>query len=125
MLNTTLESQSLLAAHLLGAYGAMVRNANQTFTALVAMQSELAAAQARQATELWRRYFQLAHEAQMAALSSLQSHAPESTREAQAATIDAAQRAIESAAATPSWNGIERRRTVIAIPTQVERRRAA
>jgi hypothetical protein len=63
MLNTTLESQSRLIAHLLATYGGMVRNANESFAALAAMQAELAAAQARQASELWRRYFQLAQEA--------------------------------------------------------------
>lgn len=126
MLNTTLESQSRLLAHLLGTYGTMVRNANESFAALAAMQAQLAAAQARQATELWRRYFQLAQEAQLAALSSLQSHAPEATREAQAVTIDAAQRAIEAAATMPqSWDGIERRGTVIAVPVHAERRKAA
>jgi hypothetical protein len=126
MLNTTLESQSRLIAHLLATYGGMVRNANESFAALAAMQAELAAAQARQASELWRRYFQLAQEAQLAALSSLQSHAPEATREAQAVTIDAAQRAIEEAATSPqAWDGVERRRSVIAMPLRVERRKVA
>jgi hypothetical protein len=125
MLNTTLESQSQLLTHLLGTYGAMVRNANESFAALIAMQADLAAAQARQSTELWRRYFQLAQEAQLAALSSLQSRSPEATREAQAVTIDAAQRAIEAATAPQRWNGVERRKSTIAVSLDVERRKAA
>jgi len=125
MLKPALELQSDLLAHLLATYGAMVRSANESFGALAAMQAELAAAQARQTSELWRRYFQLAQEAQLAALSSLQSRAPEATREAQAVTIDAAQRAIEAAATAPqAWDGIERRRSVIAVALQVERRKA-
>ena len=125
MLKHPLEFQSDLLAHALATYGAMVRSANDSFAALAAMQAQLAAAQARQTSELWRRYFQLAQEAQLAALSSLQSHAPEATREAQAVTIDAAQRAIEAATAPQPWDGTERRRSVIAMPLQVERRKAA
>ena len=102
----------------------MARTGNEAFVAMVSLQSELASAQARCATELWRRYVQLAQEAQLATLSTLQSHEPETTREAQAMTIDAAQQAIEAAAAGPEhWQGKERRTTTIAVSVPIERRR--
>jgi hypothetical protein len=127
MLDPFLQIQSSLVSQLLATYGAMVRTSNETLASLVALQGEVVAAQARCSTELWRRYLRLAQEAQLATLSSLQSREPEAMRDAQAMTIDAAQHAIEEAAAAPpqAWNGVERRNSNIAVPIPIERRRRA